>query len=193
MPSRRCHRDGIGHRIVSLTGCTRPMIAAALPLNRAAKPPGRNRTDHRTAFADGRVEDLLHHALHQGVRQREAMARTVIAHSWVMWMEGKVITVLSNGPARADPSALTRSARRNRAVPSEGAHRSRSNTDVLAARPTTRRTGASRVMFFVIADRTDTTVAQPGSGTAAFRRTRFVDATARLQVDAPVLTSRARM
>ena len=105
-------------------------------------------SDDRAALADRGVKHPLYHTLHQGVGQRKAMARAASPHSWVMCIDGNVMTVLSNGPCSRRSQLTDQKCSTNRAAASDGAHRSRSNTDVLAARPTTPRRGAGRIESF---------------------------------------------
>ena len=57
-------------------------------------------------------------------------------------MAGKVITVLSNGPASCRSQVTDQKCSTKLAAASDGAHRWRSNAEALPARPTTPRIGA---------------------------------------------------
>jgi hypothetical protein len=68
-------------------------------------------------------------------------------HSWVRCIDVNVITVLSNVPCSRRSQLTVQKCSTNRAAACDGAHRSRSNSDVLPARPTSSRIGAACGVF----------------------------------------------
>ena len=137
-------RDSLAHRTIASTydpsGQCRS-VATETGGETAGPEP---RADHGAALADRGAEDPARRPVNKGVRQREAVARAVAAP-----FVGEVQRRESDHRVgerfldRADPSLTDQKCSTKRAADSDGAHRSRSNIDVEAARPTTPRSGAT--------------------------------------------------
>jgi hypothetical protein len=131
------------------TGWTRPRQGSGVAAEPRGEPAGpESRSDNPAALTDRRVKHPLHDAVTNVFGSGKPWRGLSSPHSWVMCSDGNVMTVLSNGPCSRRSQLTDQKCSTNGAAASDGPHRSRSNTDVLAARPTTPRMGAACVAFF---------------------------------------------